>query len=68
MSLDDDSDSQHLIKLRINMSIVLKKLEKIEDIIPIVRDNAWWVNKIKIAVITISVSGVALGVFKIAFL
>lgn len=66
MSLDDDTDRQHLIKLRINMSIVLKKLEKIEDIIPLVRDNSWWINKIKIGFVTLSVGGVALGLIKLA--
>ena len=68
MSLEDDSDHDHLIKLRLHMGIALQKLEKLEGILPQVKDNTWWVNKIKIAVITISVSGVALGVIKIAFL
>ena len=67
MAIEDESDREHLIKLRIHMGIALKKLEKIEDIIPIVRDNAWWIHKIKLALITISVSGVALGVIRIAF-
>ena len=63
----DETDHEHLIKLRVHMGIALKKLEKLENIFPIVKDNAWWINKIKIAVITISVCGVALGIVKFAF-
>ncbi len=66
MSLETDTDREHLIKLRVHMGIALKKLEKIEDIIPLVRDNAWWINKIKIGFVTIAVGGVALGILKLA--
>ncbi len=68
MAPADETTKESLIKLRIHMAIALTKLEKIEDIIPLVRDNAWWINKIKIGFITISVSGVALGIIKIAML
>jgi len=67
MSLEDDSDHDHLIKLRLHMGIALKKLDKIEKIIPQVKDNTWWINKIKLSLIVISVSGIALGVIKYAF-
>ena len=66
MSLDTDTDREHLIKLRIHMGIALKKLEKLEEVLPQVKDNTWWINKIKIAFITISVGGVALGILRIA--
>jgi len=64
----NESDHEHLIKLRVHMGIALKKLEKLEGIFPIVKDNAWWVNKIKIGVITLAVSGVLLGIVKIALM
>ena len=67
MSLEDDSDHDHLIKLRLHVGIALQKLEKLEGILPQVKDNTWWINKIKIGLITISVGGVALGIVKFAF-
>ena len=67
MAIEDDSDHEHLIKLRVHMSIALVKLEKLEKILPQVEDNSWWINKIKLGFIVLSVSGVGLGIIKYAF-
>lgn len=67
MALEDDSDHDHLIKLRLHMGIALTKLEKLEEILPQVRENSWWINKIKLGFIAIAVSGVALGIVRLAF-
>ena len=67
MALEDDSDHDHLIKLRVHMGIALQKLEKLEKVLPQVKDNTWWINKIKLGFVTISVIGVALGIVRLAF-
>lgn len=65
--LEDQTDREHLIKLRIHMGIALRKLEKLEEILPQVKDNSWWIHKIKLGFVAISISGVALGIIRIAF-
>ena len=67
MAIEDDSDHDHLIKLRLHMGIALKKLERLESVLPQVQDNTWWINKIKIGLIVLSVSGIGLGIIKYAF-
>ncbi len=39
-----------------------KILEKIEGICPLVKENSWWIEKIKWGFVFVSVAGVVMGV------
>jgi hypothetical protein len=57
---------ESIVKLRLQMSIALKKLERLEDVLSQVKDNTWWINKIKIGFVTITIFGVILGIVRYA--
>lgn len=58
--------TNELLKLRIQTSLILKKLDKmetqLEEILPYVRENTWWIDKVKKGFVAVAITGVVLGI------
>lgn len=61
-----DDTSTRLARLEVRMGTVMSQndriLVKLDDICPQVRENSWWIERIKWAVVLIAVTGVGLGI------
>ncbi len=62
---------EQLVTLHLKTDIALTRLKRIETkldtVYPKVIENSWWVNKLKLAIVAIAVTGVILGIVASAF-
>jgi len=58
-------DEKRLLRLELNMEIIIRQnnkiSQKLDDILPSVIDNSWWINRIKLGLCVLFVSGLGIG-------
>jgi len=66
MDKHDRTTPERLAALEVKMDIVCKRTEVLDNLIPLIVENSWWVGKMKWAFVFIAVVGVIGGIVTIA--
>jgi len=60
-----DTDKR-LLKLELQMEIIIRQnkhvIEKLDKMSPLVKENSWWIERIKLGFVLMAFSGLGLGI------
>ena len=60
-----ESDKR-LLKLELQMEIIIRQnnhiTKKLDEMIPSVKENSWWIERIKLGFVLLAFSGLGLGI------
>lgn len=57
---------ERMASMEVKIDVVCKRTEILDELVPLIRENSWWVGKIKWGCATLVIVGVVGGIIKYA--